>query len=149
MLNDKEVIPVALAGLGFGEAVHLPALLTNPEFELVSLWHPRRYRLDTALEKYQLNGYQTWSDLLQDPKIKAIIIATPPEPRFELALEALKAGKHLLLEKPVALNADEVAELHRLAMQNHLSVAVDFEYRAVPLFMQAKRLLDQDSIGKP
>jgi predicted dehydrogenase len=44
------------------------------------------------------------------------VIATPPGPRFELAKAAIAAGKHLLLEKPVALNAEQVQELQRLAM---------------------------------
>ena len=49
----------------------------------------------------------------------------------------------------MALHADQVAELQRLAIKKRLSVAVDFEYRAVPLFMQAKRLLDQGIVGTP
>ncbi len=142
-------IGVAIAGLGFGESVHLPALKANPDLQPVALWHPRTERLEKACNQHELIGYSDWSALLTDPKIEAVILATPPGPRFELALEALKAGKHLLLEKPVALHADQVAELQRLAIKKRLSVAVDFEYRAVPLFMQAKRLLDQGIVGTP
>ncbi len=64
-------------------------------------------------------------------------------------MEALEAGKHLLLEKPVSLTAEEVAELHRLSLKKNLSVAVDFEYRAVPLFMQAKKILSEGEVGTP
>ena len=62
---------------------------------------------------------------------------------------ALEAGKHLLLEKPIALHADQARELQRLALARGLSVAVDYEYRAVPLFMQAERLLRAGVIGTP
>ena len=68
--------------------------------------------------------------------------------RFSLAIEALKSGKHLLLEKPIALKSDEILEIQRLAIDKKLTVAVDFEYRAVPLFMQAKKLLEELKSGQ-
>ena len=70
-------------------------------------------------------------------------------PRFELARSALEAGKHLLLEKPVALDADQVEELQRMAILRRLCVAVDFEYRAVPLFQQLQALLREGWWGIP
>ncbi|MGB1417179.1 MAG: Gfo/Idh/MocA family protein [Synechococcus sp.] len=142
-------IGVAVAGLGFGEAVHLPALATNPGFQTVALWHPRRERLDQACQTHGLKGYDDWDALLADPAVDAVIIATPPAPRFDLAERALKAGKHLLLEKPVTLCVAQAQDLQRLAISRQLSVAVDYEYRAVPLFMQAQRLLDAGAIGEP
>ena len=140
---------VAIAGLGFGEAVHLEALRSNPGLQAVALWHPRRNRLQQATEQHNLRGYDDWDTLLHNPEIDAVIIATPPEPRFRLAQQALDAGKHLLLEKPAALKADQVAELQRLAVRYQRSVAVNFEYRAVPLFMQAQRLLADGAVGTP
>jgi predicted dehydrogenase len=86
---------------------------------------------------------------LADPGVEAIVIATPPAPRFELARRALEAGKHLLLEKPVALDAFQVEELQRLALRRGLTVAVDFEYRAVPPFQQLAALLEQGVLGDP
>jgi predicted dehydrogenase len=66
-----------------------------------------------------------------------------------LARAALAAGKHLLLEKPVALDAAAIEELQRLALRQGLTVAVDFEYRAVPLFQQLSALLAQGVLGEP
>jgi len=142
-------IGVAVAGLGFGEKVHLPALQANPDLCPVALWHPRQERLDAATAAHGLKGFSDWDALLADPAVEAVIIATPPEPRFALARQALEAGKHLLLEKPIALHADQARELQRLAIARGLSVAVDYEYRAVPLFMQAERLLRAGVIGTP
>ena len=58
--------------------------------------------------------------MLNNPKVKGVIIATPPAERFKLALEALNAGKHLLLEKPVALNSHEIVELQKLSLQKNI-----------------------------
>ena len=74
--NMKSPIGVAIAGLGFGESVHLPALKENPEFELTALWHHRNSRLKDACSKYQVKGYSDWDSLLKDSSINAIIIAT-------------------------------------------------------------------------
>jgi predicted dehydrogenase len=140
---------VAIAGLGFGEKVHLEALLACPETEPVALWHPRQERLEQACRAANLPGHTDFDGLLADPRVEAIVIATPPAPRFELARRALEAGKHLLLEKPVALDAFQVEELQRLALRRGLTVAVDFEYRAVPPFQQLAALLEQGVLGDP
>jgi predicted dehydrogenase len=87
--------------------------------------------------------------MLADPAIDAVVIATPPAARFALAQAALRAGKHLLLEKPVALHSDQVLALQKLALQQGCVVAVDFEYRAVPLFQQLAALLAQGALGDP
>ncbi len=145
----SKVLGVGIAGLGFGEAVHLPAINSNPSIDASVLWHPRSERLEEACKKNNLLGHTKWKELLADKNIEGVIIATPPGPRFELAKQALEAQKHLLLEKPVALNCEQIAELQRIAIKNNLSVAVDFEYRAVPLFMQTKRLLTQRVVGDP
>ncbi len=145
----SQPLQVAVAGLGFGEKVHLPALRACPGTEPVALWHPRPERLEAACRAAELPGHSDFAALLADPAVEAVVIATPPGPRFELARAALEAGKHLLLEKPVALEVSQVRALRRLAIERGLSVAVDFEYRAVPVFQQLRALLSQGVLGDP
>lgn len=140
---------VAIAGLGFGESVHLPALRACPLTEPVALWHPRAERLEQACRAANLSGSTEFGAILANPQVEAVVIATPPAPRFELARQALEAGKHLLLEKPVALEAAAIEELQRLAIRQKRCVAVDFEYRAVPLFQQLAALLEQEFWANP
>lgn len=142
-------VGVAIAGLGFGEAVHLPALRACPYTEPVALWHPRADRLATAMAAAQLPGSTDFAQVLADPAVEAVVIATPPAPRQALARQALLAGRHLLLEKPVTLGATAAEELERLAYAQGCVVGVDFEYRAVPLFQQMAALLEQGWVGEP
>ncbi len=144
---SSQPLGVAVAGLGFGEKVHLPALQSCPATEAVALWHPRAERLEAVRGSSGLRGYTDFQALLNDPAVEAVVIATPPGPRFALAQAALEAGKHLLLEKPVALDASQVEQLQRLAIQQGCCVAVDFEYRAVPLFQQLQGLLHTGMLG--
>ena len=140
---------VAVAGLGFGEKVHLPALRDCPLTEPVALWHPRQERLEQASTASGLPGFTDFEALLADPRVDALVIATPPEPRFVLAQAAIAAGKHLLLEKPVALDTAQIETLQRQAIAAGVAVAVDFEYRAVPAFQQLKALLERNPVGTP
>jgi predicted dehydrogenase len=148
-LSSQRPLRVALAGLGFGEKIHLPALRDCPLTEPVALWHHRSERLDEACRSHELPGFTDFEALLADPRVDALVIATPPEPRFALAQAAIAAGKHLLLEKPVALETAQIEELQRQALSAGVTVAVDFEYRAVPAFMQLASLLQQNAVGTP
>ena len=145
----KAPLRVAVAGLGFGAAVHLPALRDCPDTEPVARWHPRQERLDEVCRGADLPGFTDFGAMLADPALDAVVIATPPAARFALAQAALRAGKHLLLEKPVALHSDQVLALQKLALQQGCAVAVDFEYRAVPLFQQLAALLAAGALGEP
>ena len=144
---ENQKVGVCIAGFGFGKTVHLPSLKESTILKPVGIWHPRNNELEEFCKKNKINSYHDWDSVLKNNEVKAIIIATPPSPRYKLSIEALSAGKHLLLEKPVALNYNQVLEIQRLASKKNLKVAVDFEYRAVPLFMQAKKILMEKQIG--
>ena len=77
---SPQPLGVAVAGLGFGEKVHLPALAAATDLEAVALWHPRQERLDAATAAHGLKGFSDWDALLADPAVDAVIIATPPAP---------------------------------------------------------------------
>ena len=87
---SDQPIGVAIAGLGFGEAVHLPALRANADLNPVALWHPRKERLDEASAKQGLPGHDNWDALLEDPSVEAVIIATPPAPGLISPAELLR-----------------------------------------------------------
>ncbi|MEB3316726.1 MAG: Gfo/Idh/MocA family oxidoreductase [Cyanobacteriota bacterium] len=146
---SRSPLRVAVVGLGFGLHVHVPALRACATTEPVALWHPNPERLQAASSAVDLPGAASFEALLEDPAIEALVLATPPEPRLALARAALEAGKPLLLEKPVTLRAEDAEALQRLSLQQGLAVAVDFEYRAVPLFQQLASLLHQGVIGSP
>ncbi len=138
---------IAIAGTGFGAAVHLPALRYSDNLKAFSFFHHKQSKKEEIEKKYGLKCYSNWIELISNKSIDGIIIATPPESRFKLAKEALKNKKHLLLEKPVAITSEEIEELQRIALKDNLSVCVDFEYRVVPHFLQAKEIIDQNKLG--
>lgn len=88
------------------------------------------------------------SQVFEDPEIDAVIIATPAASHFALALQALQAGKHVFVEKPLATRAAEVDELAAVAAQKKLTVMVGhtFIYNAAVRYV--KKMIDAGELGE-
>lgn len=91
--------------------------------------------------------YGTIQELLQDPAIDAVYIATPPDSHREYALACIDAGKIPYIEKPMALNYEECAEILNAAEQKNLPVYVAFYRRGAEKFLKIKELLEEGAIG--
>ncbi len=150
MHNSKitKKLRIAIAGLGFGKKIHLEALKDSDYLIPTAIYHYKKEKGPIIEKETGLNFYHDWGKLVKSKDIDGIIIATSPESRFKLAKEALENNKHLLLEKPVALTSVEIEELQRISLIKNLSVCVDFEYRTVPLFLQTKKIIDGNILGK-
>ncbi len=147
-INTPHKLRIAIAGLGFGKKIHLEALKESGHLIPTAIYHYNKEKGPSLEKETGLSFYHDWEQLIKSKNIEGIIIATSPESRFELAKKALENNKHLLLEKPVALTSLEIEELQRISLINNLSVCVDFEYRTVPLFLQTKKIIDEDTLGK-
>ena len=105
--------------------------------EVTALAHPV-----TATTDYRL--------LLENPTIDAVMISTTPEPtHYPIAKESLEAGKHVLLEKPIALELREADELIRLARSKDLVFTIGYSQRFNPKFAYVKRSIEDGTIGDP
>lgn len=89
-----------------------------------------------------------FEDLLKDPKIDAIAIATPVHTHYDLAFSALGAGKHVLVEKPLAQNSDLVRRLIDEADRRHLTLMVDHTFLYTPAVQKIRELMLQDALGE-
>ena len=147
MNTKNKKLKIAIAGLGFGKKVHLEALKESDYLTPVAIYHYETKQKSILEKETGLEFFHNWEELVKSPKIDGIIIATPPESRFKLAKQALENNKNLLLEKPVSISSSEIEELQRISLIDNLSVCVDFEYRAVPLFLQAKKIIDENILG--
>ena len=90
-----------------------------------------------------------YQDLIQNPQIEAIIIsATPESTHYPMARDALKAGKHVFLEKPIAIELSEADELITLAQQKNLKFTIGYSQRFNPKYAYVKKALRDGVIGK-
>ncbi|MDI6849555.1 MAG: Gfo/Idh/MocA family oxidoreductase [Candidatus Saccharicenans sp.] len=94
-------------------------------------------------------AYSSYQELLADPEIDAIYNPLPNHLHHPLSLAALRAGKHVLCEKPLALTAVEVREMFAEAEKNNRLLMEGFMYRFHPRLKRALELIDSGAIGEP
>lgn len=142
-------IKAGLIGTGFIGPAHLEAVRRLGFVEVVALAERDQ---TTADQKAALLGvpraYGDYRALLADPEIEVVHNCTPNNLHFAVNTAILKAGKHCLSEKPLAMNTDESRALVALAAETGLVNAVDFNYRFYPMVQHAKAMCDDGDVGE-
>ena len=98
-----------------GRIFHAPFLSTHPGFALRAV--VERSRKQAQAQYPSLISYDSVAELLADPQLELVVVNTPNDTHFALARQALQAGKHVLIEKPVATTVAELDELLLAAME--------------------------------
>jgi D-galactose 1-dehydrogenase len=129
---------VRLAIVGFGKIAktqHLPSIADTPGIELVAI-------ADSKASADGIAHFETLEKLLDSgPEIDAVALCTPPQTRYALAAAALKAGKHVLLEKPPAATVSELAPLLTIANQARRTLFATWHSRFAPAVEPARAFL--------
>ena len=139
---------IGVLGVGFGSAVHIPGFRSEG-WDVVALYSRNEERARAAAEVNGVPDFHTDAqELIGRDDLDAVAIATPPGPHHEFALAALRAGKHVLCEKPFALSAEQAAEMRDAAAETGRTAMVAHEFRYTPQREQIKELLDDGYIGE-
>ncbi|SDC49418.1 Predicted dehydrogenase [Paenibacillus sp. UNCCL117] len=91
--------------------------------------------------------YVTYQELLADPGIDAVVVAVPNDVHAPIAIEALQAGKHVLLEKPMALNAASAKQIVKAYLKSGKVLMMSHQNRWESIYMQAKEQIDKGALG--
>jgi predicted dehydrogenase len=140
---------IALVGCGYWGPKVIRAAASLPDVEIAALVD-REPSLAEGVQRHfpAARIESSLSDVLTDETIDAVIIATPPETHFELAAEALAAGKHALVEKPLALTADDCRTLGAQALDAGLILMVGHTFRFSPAVQHVRQLIAQHELGE-
>lgn len=132
----------------FGEyQINGVAKLTNAN--LVALCDVNMERCKLMAEKFGVEKtYQDYNDLINDPEVEAVIVVTPDQKHAEVSIAAMRAGKHVLCEKPMSLNLDECREMIKVSEETGKKLMVGQICRMAPGFIEAKKLVDSGVIGE-
>lgn len=138
--------------IGLGDVCEVksgPGFYKAPHSSLVGVMRRNREKARDFAQRHQVaHWYSDAQALLDNPDIDAIYIATPPAQHKDYALAALNAGKHVYIEKPVTLNAQECDELLAAEKASSNKVCVAHYRRYVPCFMKVAELLSAGAIGQ-
>ena len=142
---------VAVVGTGsWAQRAHIPGWLRDPRVEVVALADINAAAVAEAASRFSVPKVTTdYTELLDDPGIDVIDVATGNKPHFQISTEALSAGKHVLCEKPVHASYRKTREAAELARSRGLKTKLGFTFRYAPAVLYAKELIDSGFIGQP
>src|ERR1700724_885455 len=144
-------VTVGIIGTGWCGGIRARVCASSPYVGALHLAEIKEARLKEVAEKTKPATATTdYRTLLDNQSIDAIIIsATPETTHYPMAKESLLAGKHVFLEKPIALELSEADELIALARANKLLFTIGYSQRFNPKFAYVKRSIDDGTIGQP
>jgi predicted dehydrogenase len=138
----------AIVGAGFIGPVHVEALrrLGRPITGVLGSTPEKSWQAAQALGIAR--GYASYAELLADAEVQVVHLASPNRLHFDQCRQALEAGKHVVCEKPLAMNVNESAELVALARQKALIAAVCYNVRFYPLCLEVKEWIASGRLGE-
>lgn len=140
-------IGVAVVGAGFIGPVHVEAL-KRLGVRITGILGVDERESNSAREALGLpKAYTSFEEVLGDASVQAVHLCVPNRFHFAMSKQALEAGKHVLCEKPLAMDSTESAELAALAKKSGLAAAVNYNLRYYPLCLEARERMRAGQIG--
>jgi len=145
----EDTVKVGIVGCGaHAQIAHIPFFKRNPACTLVALCDSDIRIIDHLCSKYEIpDKYQDFQEIIEDERIDAVIISTPNYLHGPMAIAALKYGKHVFCENPMATNLEEAAEMVRVAKSSGKKLAVATSNRLRPDVQTLKTFIKEGELG--
>ncbi|CAN5637396.1 Gfo/Idh/MocA family oxidoreductase [soil metagenome] len=152
MAGSNEEIGIAIFGAGNVSSGHLDAYLHNPHVEVVAIGSrtkegAEQKAREVGIDPASIGLYDNLDDLLADRRVDAISITTPHSRHAADVIAAAKAGKHVLVEKPIAVKQDELEAMAEAVEKAGVRSVCGFVLRFNPATQAARALIDQGMLG--
>ena len=141
-------IKFGVVGCGYISSRHAKHIFNHPEAELIGGYDLKPERTREFAETHNVKGYETLEEMLADSEIDIVNICTPNGDHHRSALEVLRAGKHALVEKPMAIRKDYCEEMIKTALDNNCELFVVKQNRFNPPVQAVKKLMQEGKIGE-
>ncbi len=142
-------IKVAVVGCGsISKHRHIPEYAENSHVELVAFCDPIIERAQHFATMHGGKAYRDYTEMLQHEKPHALSVCTPNFLHAEVAIAAIEAGAHVLIEKPMATSMEEAKQIIEAAQQHQVYVMVGHNQRLMPPHVKAKEILESGVLGK-
>jgi phthalate 4,5-cis-dihydrodiol dehydrogenase len=145
--SRPDQLRVGIAGLGRAGAAMLSALARHPQVRVVAAARPDSCGMAQFAQDFQAETYRTVEDLCASTTVDAVYIATPTELHAEHAIIAAQAGKHILLEKPMAVTLDEAHAIIAAAEKGHVKVLVGHSHSYDPPIRAMRAVTQAGDLG--
>ena len=137
---------IGVGGMGSGHARNMSGKI--PEVELTAVADNDAEALKVATETFGVPGFLSGSELIKSGLVDAVLIATPHFFHSTYAIEAMRAGLHALVEKPIAVQVSEADKVIQVAKETGMVFAVGFQLHGSPEVRTARKLIDDGRLGE-
>jgi scyllo-inositol 2-dehydrogenase (NADP+) len=142
-------IRCGVIGLGrIGWSHHCQVMQQHPGFQLVGVCDREADRVQEAVEATGCAGHRQPARLLADDSIELVVVATPSTFHQRMSIQALEAGKHVLVEKPSALSAKGIDCMIRAAKKSARLLTMHHNYRLNPEFLTVREIIEKGTLGQ-
>lgn len=142
-------LKLGIVGIGVGTTEVLPAMEKRPFVQLVAGADVNRRVLDTFLQRYPgTRGYSSVEELCGDPEVEAVWVATPNRYHCPHAIVAVEHGKHVVVEKPMALNLDEARRMIEASEKHNVKLIAGHTRSFTPAIRTMRQIVRSGEIGK-
>ncbi len=125
-----------------------PPLQLTPHSSLVAVMRRNAALAEDYAKRHHVpKWYSDADELIDDPDVNAVYVATPPDAHSNYAIKAMRAGKPVYVEKPMARTFAECQEMLKVSEETGMPIYVAYYRRALPGFMKVKELVESDAIG--
>ena len=149
-MTDEKYLGVGIVGTGWVSAEHIRAFERNAHTRVTAICSRDKLRARAKAESMRLTdcaAYDRYEAMLDDKRVQIVSVCTPHNQHAQQAILAARARKHLLVEKPIALDLESLRALEAAVKQSGVKSIVSFVLRWNPLFEVIKSILGQGLIG--
>jgi predicted dehydrogenase len=149
MTTRRERMRFGIIGCGVVAPTHAVALGGIEQAELVAVADASHSRAENFAKEFKVpRAFFNHRQLLDDPDVDAVCVCTPHHLHSSIGIEAAQAGKHVLVEKPMAVSLEEADRLIRACAESGVTLGVVFQHRFDPATRYVKRLVEDGALGK-
>jgi predicted dehydrogenase len=146
-MND--LVRIGFIGTGFARKVQIPAFQSCDNAEITSIASASLDNARSTAEEFGVAHFtDDWRESIARDDVDLVCITTPPKFHHEMTMFAIERGKHILCEKPMAMNAEEAREMTEAAEKAGVLALIDHELRFQPGRMRAYEMLREGAVGK-
>jgi predicted dehydrogenase len=144
----KSKVGVAFVGAGIVAEMHGRGVSASTSARFVGVYDPDADKAAVLARRFGGRHYASLKELLADPDVRGVHILTPLEQHVSTAIEAMRAGKDVLVEKPVAASREDIRALQKVAREQGRVCMPAHNYIYVPSLRRAKRLIESGKLGQ-
>lgn len=143
-MNQINVGVIGVGAMGYN---HARVYYRLEEANLMAVSDISSRTLNKISKRYNADGFKDYKDILENPEIEVVSVCVPTTHHYNVVMDAIEYGKHVLVEKPIAFTLEESREMVKAARKKGVKLGTGHVERFNPAIQKAKELLENDVIG--